>query len=689
MKLTKSNSQKSKAQAMVEFAIALPVLLALLYGILETGRFVFLYSTVVNASRQAVRYASATGTGNGTGNATEKRYQDCDGIRNEANRMGFLGRFDTITIGYDQGLDTTTAHAPINPQTYCTSTSAPTDPLILSGNSNRITVTVTKQFVPLVRGLVPFAITPISATSSRSILTKITIINATSTSPALDPSTVTITADTPDPSNSGASVAVTVTVTGGTLTPTGTVSITGADTNCTISLASGTGSCNIVFNSGGAKVITAIYNGDSTHAVSNPATAAHTVNYATVTTITAHTPDPSTTNQNVAVTVTVTSGLAIPNGQTVTITGANTNCTVTLTNGAGSCNVVFTSTGTKTLTATYGGDVNHMSSNSTALHDVLVNNDTITRITSLSPEPSVITQSVTVSVKVIGLTALTGTVTITGGDAPCTTGNLINGTGSCTVSFATAGVKSLTASYIPGDHNPSSGTATHTVNLPATTTTITAHTPNPSFPGPGQPVSVTVSVTGGTTTPTGTVTITGSDTPCTITLPATSCNVVFTSEGTKTLSAVYSGDSLHVASNATATHTVVAPIASPVPSCLGITHGPISITGSTMTMTITNPWSFPLITGAGTVTWNDDRGHQNGSDKSLRLQSIALGSTTVWTGNSVSVSTIPFTTSTVIPANATVTITLTFHQSYDNLDGTENIYINLITPGCENNPIQS
>ena len=51
---------------MVEFAIALPVLLLLLYGILEAGRLLFVYSTVVTASRQAARYGATTGE-NGSG----------------------------------------------------------------------------------------------------------------------------------------------------------------------------------------------------------------------------------------------------------------------------------------------------------------------------------------------------------------------------------------------------------------------------------------------------------------------------------------------------------------------------------------------------------------------------------------------------------------------------------------------
>jgi len=57
----KQNSFGYHGQAIVEFAIALPILLALLVGILEVGRMLFIYAAVTNASREAVRYASAVG----------------------------------------------------------------------------------------------------------------------------------------------------------------------------------------------------------------------------------------------------------------------------------------------------------------------------------------------------------------------------------------------------------------------------------------------------------------------------------------------------------------------------------------------------------------------------------------------------------------------------------------------------
>ena len=87
MKFYKLTPKKNTAQAMVEFAIVLPLLLLLLYGLLEAGRLLFMYSTVVTASRQAARYGSAIGQGSdytaegGPDNRTLQRFEDCYSIR--------------------------------------------------------------------------------------------------------------------------------------------------------------------------------------------------------------------------------------------------------------------------------------------------------------------------------------------------------------------------------------------------------------------------------------------------------------------------------------------------------------------------------------------------------------------------------------------------------------------------------
>ena len=109
----------------------------------------------------------------------------------------------------------------------------------------------------------------------------------------LSAATTTITMDVPDPSVTGESVPVTVTVAGDSETPTGTVDITGADANCSITLAGGTGSCNIVFNSAGAKTITATYSGDGYYDGSTDTEDHQVTLSATSATVTADVPDPA------------------------------------------------------------------------------------------------------------------------------------------------------------------------------------------------------------------------------------------------------------------------------------------------------------------------------------------------------------------------------------------------------------
>jgi hypothetical protein len=87
--------------------------------------------------------------------------------------------------------------------------------------------------------------------------------------PAPSTTTTTITADSPDPSLINGNISVSVKVTGGSSTPSGLVNITGANTNCTITLnSSGTGSCTVKFTSTGTKALIATYLGDNTHASS-------------------------------------------------------------------------------------------------------------------------------------------------------------------------------------------------------------------------------------------------------------------------------------------------------------------------------------------------------------------------------------------------------------------------------------
>jgi hypothetical protein len=178
MNLCTLNPKKNKAQAMVEFALVLPILLMLLYGILEAGRLLFIYSTIVTASRQAVRYGSATGEGSTTG---FPRYQDCAGIRDAAQRVDFLNAFDDedIVIQYDNG-----PSDPNPPEPFCDASPLPPwdDEFAPTSNTQRLVVTINGDYIPIVPRIVGFlarcdtcAQPPIEGKSARTVLVGVSI----------------------------------------------------------------------------------------------------------------------------------------------------------------------------------------------------------------------------------------------------------------------------------------------------------------------------------------------------------------------------------------------------------------------------------------------------------------------------------------------------------------------------------
>jgi uncharacterized repeat protein (TIGR01451 family) len=157
MNSSKSNPyKKSRAQAMVEFALVLPLLLVILYGVLESGRLLFIYASTVTAARQAVRYGSATGTSpNGV-----PYFRDCAGIEAAAQNVGFINDFQNITINYDNGPSTTILGT-------CPSFTTP-------GNGNRIRVSVETEWEPIVP-IVPLDPIVIQSQSARTILASVSI----------------------------------------------------------------------------------------------------------------------------------------------------------------------------------------------------------------------------------------------------------------------------------------------------------------------------------------------------------------------------------------------------------------------------------------------------------------------------------------------------------------------------------
>ena len=161
-----------RGQAMVEFAIALPVLLMLLIGIMEVGRMLFMYASVVNSSRDAVRYASAYGMSDDG----YTKYGYCAGIRDVASKSGFFLKLSTnpttgnIKITYDSGPGTSPIVTEVSTGNACNASSGEdTDVVGKIDTGDRVTVQVSATYNPML-SLLPIPARTITATSSRTIL---------------------------------------------------------------------------------------------------------------------------------------------------------------------------------------------------------------------------------------------------------------------------------------------------------------------------------------------------------------------------------------------------------------------------------------------------------------------------------------------------------------------------------------
>ncbi|MEW5869671.1 MAG: Ig-like domain-containing protein [Chloroflexota bacterium] len=162
IKRSAGNKQpKQKAQGMVEFALVLPLLLLLMFGIIEAGRLMFIYAQVSTASREGARYGSAAGRP--AGGAIY--YADCAGIRAAAVRVAVMSGVSTgnIAIHYDHGPGTSIFFNGCPP---------PADSVHLG---DRVVVTVSGSFQPLL-GIVNMPVIPITSRTARTIVKDVSII---------------------------------------------------------------------------------------------------------------------------------------------------------------------------------------------------------------------------------------------------------------------------------------------------------------------------------------------------------------------------------------------------------------------------------------------------------------------------------------------------------------------------------
>lgn len=374
--------------------------------------------------------------------------------------------------------------------------------------------------------------------------------------------------------------------------------------------------------SAGTHVITALYSSPTpgnAPATSLPLT--QTIVKSTSTVALSSSANPSTSGQNVTLTATVT-----PNTATGTVTFSGLG-TATLGGGVATLAHVF-STGTFTITATYGGDNNTSGSTSAPLTQTVGKGTASVALTS-SVNPSTLGQAVVLTAKVTPSTA-TGVVQFLDGATSIGTAALSGGAATLTITSLAAGTHSLTATY-PGDANngaANSSAITQTVNKVVSSVSVTSSL-NPSMQGQAVTFATKVTPSSATgsvqfldgTTALGTATLSGGA------AALTTSNLAI---GTHPITASYSGDNSNAASVSTAVTQTVGKVSSSV--ALSSSANP-SGQGQAVTFTA----KITPTSGTGTVNFLDGA-------TSLGTETVSGGAATLTT-STLAAGTHPITAS--------------------------------------------
>jgi hypothetical protein len=382
----------------------------------------------------------------------------------------------------------------------------------------------------------------------------------------------------------------------------------------------------------GTHSITAAYSGDANFTGSSSGTLSQVVTKAITTTAMVSSPNPAFVTQTITYTATVTSQYGAAVSGIVTFkAGTNSLGSVALVNGQASVNTSFSTSGNRSITATYVGDASNTGSTSPVLTQVVNKYPSSTTLTS-SLNPSNFGQSVTFTATVSsafraipngdlvtfkdGATTL-ATVALSGGTATMNTANL------------TVGTHSITATYKGDTLLASSVSAVlkqQATGKSASSTTVTSSANPSSF---GQMVTFTATVTTGAT---GTVTFkSGTATLGTVALTGNSANLSTSAlaTGTRSITAVYSGDGAYNPSTSPVLKQVVTKAltaeslsSSPNPSSSG--------EAVTFTATVTSSGGVPT----GTVTFKKGAtllgpATLSGGVATFTTSSLPVGSSTI------------------------------------------------------------
>jgi len=171
-------TKQEKAQGLLEFALVTPLLLMLIFGIIEFARLFATYVSVYSASREAARYGAAIGNSE----SGVPYYRDCQGIKDAAKRVGVIAVDDNsaFDIRYDQG-----------PNTGVWDTLSQCSNSINLDLGDRIRVRITSTFITVVP-LVNIPDIQVSAESSRTLIKDVDIRGKVGPTPTYKPENIAL-----------------------------------------------------------------------------------------------------------------------------------------------------------------------------------------------------------------------------------------------------------------------------------------------------------------------------------------------------------------------------------------------------------------------------------------------------------------------------------------------------------------
>jgi uncharacterized repeat protein (TIGR01451 family) len=353
---------------------------------------------------------------------------------------------------------------------------------------------------------------------------------------------------------------VDVKVEGNSGVPTGSVEI-GDDAvgHCgPVTLVNGLAGCSLASASAGERLVTSTYRPDSGAFAPSSIAVPYHVDRATTRVQLVAGPEPSTPSQSIDATVVLSvdaPGSGAPEGPVSVVADTGASCFVFPPST--SCTLSALAEGVHAITASYEGDADFLPSTATIQHTVHDRHIDV-MIDSVQPEPSIVGQPVAVAFSLASSGATpTGVI-----DVDASTGEHCSAaiaTGTCELVFMVDGPRTLTASYAgDAEHDAAqSNGVTHEVNDAPTSIAITSQTPDPSVPTDSVEVDVSFGVPSpGSGTPVGAILVGDGIDSCTIPQGATSCSLVLSTRGERTLTATYPGDGNYAASNAQAVHHV-------------------------------------------------------------------------------------------------------------------------------------